>query len=199
MGLELKGNIIGTQFHPEKSKEAGDEVIKYFISLIHGWITIIKSIIPALDLYNGNIVRLFQGDFERITTYSNKPIEIIKRFLQFGASKIHIINLNGAKSGELKNCPNYKMLIHLIYECKKFGCKIQYGGGIRTERSIKDLLDLGVDKVIIGTLSFDRNGLLKNLFYKDNIIIALDVLNKILMIRGWTHDTKIEITSHFKN
>lgn len=160
-----------------------------------------KIIIPAIDLYNGNVVRLFKGDFGRINTYSNKPIEILKYFLQLGAGKIHIINLNGAKSGKFKIDPNYDVILSLIEESNKWGCKIQLGGGIRTERTIKDLLDLGVNKVIIGTIAIDNQALFRDSIkkYKNDIIVALDVLNTNLRIKGWIKGTKINLESHFKN
>lgn len=160
-----------------------------------------KKIIPAIDIYDGNAVRLYKGDFQRIMTYSNKPVEVLKHIIDHGADQIHIINLNGAKSGEFFNGPNYDVIVSLIKESNKSGCKIQLGGGIRTERVIKELLDLGVYKVIIGTIAIENQALFEDLIkkYKDDIIVAIDAFGDSLRIRGWIKDTQINLESHFTN
>lgn len=160
-----------------------------------------KKIIPAIDLYNGNVVRLYKGDFQKTTRYSTNALEILKQFLKQGVEQIHIINLNGAKSGKFENGPNFEILLSLIKECNKWGCKIQLGGGIRNERTIKLLLDLGVYKIILGTMVTDDPKLFQKIIkkYKNEIIIALDVFDNTLRVRGWIQDTKIILKSHFKN
>ncbi len=160
-----------------------------------------KKIIPAIDLYDGNAVRLYKGDFQQIQTYSNKPVEILKHFIEHGADQLHIINLNGAKSGDFFSGPNFDVILSLIKESNKSGCKIQLGGGIRTERIIKELLDLGVYKVIIGTIHIENQALFKDLIkeYKDDIIVAIDAFGDSLRIRGWIKDAKINLESHFMN
>ncbi len=160
-----------------------------------------KKIIPAIDLLNGNVVRLYKGDFDKINNYSKRPVELLKNFFNQGIEQIHVINLNGAKSGEFENGPNYEVIRSLIEESKKWGSKIQLGGGIRTERTIRELLGLGLYKVIIGTIAIENQTLFRNLMkkYNNDIIVALDVLNGNLRIKGWLEDTNITLESQFKN
>ena len=160
-----------------------------------------KKIIPAIDLYDGNAVRLYQGDFQRIQTYTKKSIDLLKHFLNQGVEQIHVINLNGAKSGKFDKGPNYDVILSLIEESNKAGCKIQLGGGIRTEEIIKELLGLGLYKVIIGTIAIENQALFEDLIekYKDDIIVAIDVYNDRLKIKGWIKDIKIDLESHFTN
>jgi len=160
-----------------------------------------KKIIPAIDIYDGNAVRLYKGDFQRIQSYSNKPVELLKHFIDHGVDQIHIINLNGAKSGDFFNGANYEVILSLIKESNKSDCKIQLGGGIRTERIIKELLDLGVYKVIIGTIHIENQALFKDLIkkYKDDIIVAIDAFGDSLRIKGWIKDANINLKSHFTN
>jgi cyclase len=160
-----------------------------------------KKIIPAIDFYNGNVVRLYQGDFQRMETYSIKPIELLKYFLTQGVEQIHVINLNGTQSGDFFTGSNYKVILSLIKESNKYGCKIQLGGGIRSLEIIKELMNLGLYKVIIGSLMFENHALFDNLIekYKDDIIVALDVLNNTLKIKGWMKDVKIDLKSHFRD
>ena len=161
----------------------------------------VKKIIPAIDLYNGNAVRLFKGDYQKVEIYSQNPIKIIKQFLKQGIDEVHVINLNGAKSGEFENSPNFDIIKSLIKEGNKWGCKIQVGGGIRTERTIKTLLNLGLHKVIIGTIHAENPEYFNDLMekYKENIIVALDIFKGTLRMKGWREDTKIHLESHFKN
>ena len=121
-----------------------------------------KKIIPAIDLFDGNVVRLYKGDFDRIDKYSKKPVELLKHFFSQGIEQIHVINLNGAKSGEFENGPNYDVIRSLIKESNKWGSKIQLGGGIRTEGTIRELLGLGLYKVIIGTIAIENQALFRN-------------------------------------
>ncbi|MHA1190927.1 MAG: imidazole glycerol phosphate synthase subunit HisF [Promethearchaeota archaeon] len=160
-----------------------------------------KKIIPAIDLYNGNVVRLYKGDFQKSTKYSTNALEILKHFLKQGVEQMHIINLNGAKSGKFENGPNFEIILSLIKECNKWGCKIQLGGGIRAERTIKELIDLGVYKIILGTIVTENPNLFQNIVkkYTNDISIALDILNNTLRVKGWIQDIKINLISHFKN
>jgi cyclase len=159
-----------------------------------------KKIIPAIDLYNGNVVRLYQGDFQIIHTYSNNPIGLLKQFLNQGVEQIHVINLNGTKSGEFFKSSNYKVILALIEESNRYGCKIQLGGGIRSQEIIKNLLDLGLYKVILGTMVTENQALFEEVVknYKDDIIVAIDILKNMLKIKGWTENVRINLKSHFK-
>ena len=126
-----------------------------------------KKIIPAIDLYDGHVVRLHQGDFNAITTYSRNGSNVLRYFAKQGFDRIHIINLNGAHSGTFEVGPNSSLIYSLIEESKKWGVKIQLGGGIRTENTLKKLLDLGLFKAIIGTIAIENQFLFKKLMKID--------------------------------
>lgn len=158
-----------------------------------------KKIIPAIDLYNGNAVRLYQGGFDKIKIYHRNPIELLKSFLSLGVELVHIVNLNGAKSGHFKSNVNLDVIRSLIEEADSWGTKIQLGGGIRTVKTIDTLLNYGLHKFIIGTIAVENPTLLKNLIkdYRERMIVALDVLKDRLKIKGWIEESNKTINSHF--
>ena len=140
-------------------------------------------IIPAIDIIEGNCVRLTQGDFGKQKIYSKNPFEVARNFVLSGAKFLHIVDLDGAKSG---NPENQDLIIDL---CKKIDVPVQVGGGIRTLKTIMDYLNVGVKRVILGTKAFDEDSnFLKEAlreFGTDKIVVALDVKNGKLMVDGW--------------
>jgi cyclase len=145
------------------------------------------------------VVRLYQGDFNKLSTYSEDPSALLRYFTKKGFDLIHVINLNGARSGEFEQGPNYKLIRSLIEESKKWRVKIQLGGGLRTEKIIKKLLDLGLFKAIVGTLAIQDQLLFQRLLhnYKNDIIIALDVQNNTISTQGWLKNSYIGLTTLF--
>ena len=144
-------------------------------------------VFPAIDIKGGKCVRLLKGDFDQVTQYENSPIEQANQFFNLGFKNIHIIDLDGALEGKLVN----KNLIKKILENKKI--KIQIGGGIRSIEDIKELIDLGVDKIIIGTTAVENVEFLKiacNKF-KNKIAVSLDVRNGYIALSGWKKQTNI--------
>lgn len=140
-------------------------------------------IIPAIDIIKGNCVRLTQGDFGKQKIYSKNPLNVARNFVLSGAEFLHVIDLDGAKSGKPENRD-------LIIELRnKINVPLQVGGGIRTFETIRDYLDAGIDRVILGTKAFEVDGdfLKKALseFGADKIVVALDVKNGKLMVEGW--------------
>ena len=109
------------------------------------------NVIPAIDVKDGKCVRLYQGDFERVTEYSSDPAEIARQFAAISASDLHIVDLDGAFAGKPKNAE----VIHAIAEAHP-DLRIQIGGGIRDEDTIAGYLDAGVSYVIIGTKTAQR-------------------------------------------
>lgn len=158
-----------------------------------------KKVIPAIDLYNGNAVRLFQGDFNKSNIYHRKPLELLKSYLSLGVDLVHVVNLNGARSGKFNQSINFKVIKSLIEEANNWGSKIQLGGGIRTVETIDNLLDWGLHKFIIGTIAVENPTLLKKLIidHRDQMIVALDVLNGHLKIKGWTVESSTSLDPHF--
>ena len=159
-----------------------------------------KNIIPAIDFFDGRVVRLYQGDFQKLSIYPKDPSSLLRYYAKRGFDQIHVINLNGARSGDFEQGPNYAIICSLIEESKKWGVKIQLGGGLRTEKIIEKLLDLGLFKAIIGTLAIQDQVLFRKLLkkYKNDIIVALDVQNNTVSTHGWLKQSPIGLNTLFK-
>lgn len=105
------------------------------------------QLIPAIDLKDGRCVRLYQGDFNAQTVYSDDPLEIFDRYLAFGAQRVHLVDLDGAKDGSQNNLPLIRRMV------EKQAAAIQVGGGLRTLKRVQELLSLGVQRAVIGSLA----------------------------------------------
>ena len=104
-------------------------------------------VIPAIDIIDGKCVRLTEGDYDSTKVYNDNPIEIAKQFVDYGAKRIHVVDLNAAKSGT-----SYTTR-HIVSQIKKAtNLEIEFGGGIRTEEDVKQLIYEGIDKLILGTV-----------------------------------------------
>lgn len=138
-------------------------------------------IFPAIDIKDGNVVRLFQGDYDQMTVYSEDPVQVAKTFKNCGASHLHLVDLDGAKEGRLVNFEKIKMIIQ---EANLF---VQVGGGIRDMDRIKAYLELGVHRVILGTAAVTEPEFLKAAIdtYGDKIAVGVDVKNGNVAINGW--------------
>ena len=145
------------------------------------------KIFPAIDIKNGKCVRLLKGDFNKTTEYKKTPLDQAKEFSELGFQDLHIVDLDGALKGEPVNGD----LIEEI--CKLTKIRIQIGGGIRSIHHIKKLIDIGVDRIVLGTLAVEDTKLLENVCskFKNKIAVALDVRNGFIALRGWKEQTKI--------
>ena len=152
-----------------------------------------------MDIREGKVVRLTQGDFSKQITYSNDPIAILRQFIKVGAWWVHVVNLDGALTGDFRKNLSYPVILNLIKLSKQAGIKIQIGGGIRSIETIEELIDRGTDRIILGTIAFDDNILLKVLSkqYRSKIAIALDSSNKTIRTKGWQFDTNLDIFKVF--
>ena len=141
---------------------------------------------PAIDLKDGNCVRLEQGDFNKKVIYKSSPLEVALDFEKAGAKVLHIVDLDGARTGERTNASIVEEIIQYT------NLKIQLGGGIRSIESIKFWLELGVDRVILGTAAINNRELLEQaiLQYGDRIIVGVDAKNSYVAINGWEESTK---------
>ena len=144
-------------------------------------------IFPAIDIKGGKCVRLLKGNFNKVTHYKKSPLEQASVFFNLGFKNIHLIDLDGALEGKLIN----KNLIEGILKNTKL--KIQIGGGIRSLEDINFFLDLGVDKVIVGTKAVENIEFLKKAcdLYKNKIAVSIDVRNGYIALSGWKNQTGI--------
>ncbi|MEI6221935.1 MAG: 1-(5-phosphoribosyl)-5-[(5-phosphoribosylamino)methylideneamino]imidazole-4-carboxamide isomerase [bacterium] len=145
------------------------------------------QIIPAIDLKDGNCVRLLKGDFAQATVYSDDPMEMARKFIEAGAKRIHIIDLDGAKTGEQTNLSSIRMIADLL------DVKVQCGGGIRTIDRVKELLSNAIDRIILGTILFDEMLLQEILPFltqqPERLIAALDAKEGKVVTHGWVEST----------
>jgi len=142
-------------------------------------------IIPAIDLLKGRCVRLIQGSYHRQITYHDDPIRQARDFISAGAKWLHIVDLDGAKVGRPVNTDSISAIAALGQ------LKIEVGGGIRNEASIKQLLDMGAERVIIGTKAvsdFEWFGEMAEKF-SGKIALALDARGSKVVTHGWTQDS----------
>ena len=151
-------------------------------------------IFPAIDIKNGKCVRLIKGDFEKITSYNNSPMEQAKNYFKNGFKYIHIIDLDGALIGKPYNSQVIEEII------KNLQLKIQIGGGIRTIEDIDKWIKIGVDKIILGTAAVEDIELLKKAceIYKNKIALSLDVKDGFVALSGWKKQTNILATDFVK-
>ncbi|MBM3284080.1 1-(5-phosphoribosyl)-5-[(5-phosphoribosylamino)methylideneamino]imidazole-4-carboxamide isomerase [Candidatus Gottesmanbacteria bacterium] len=138
-------------------------------------------IIPAVDIQKGKVVRLYRGNFKLATTYSDNPVKMAKYWQKTGAKMLHVVDLDGARVGRMKN---YSLIKKIV---KAVSIPTQVGGGVDSELLVDKLLSSGVSRVILGTVALESESLLKTLVdkYGSCIAVALDVNNYSLSKRGW--------------
>ncbi|WP_026895417.1 1-(5-phosphoribosyl)-5-[(5-phosphoribosylamino)methylideneamino]imidazole-4-carboxamide isomerase [Clostridiisalibacter paucivorans] len=144
-------------------------------------------IYPAIDIKDGKCVRLKQGKFKDITIYNDNPVQVAKDWEKKGAKYIHIVDLDGALKGKSFNREIIKEIILSI------NIPIQIGGGIRTLEDITGYIDMGADKVIIGTKAIEDKRFLNDVLkkYRDNIVISIDAKDGLIAAHGWTSISSI--------
>ena len=147
------------------------------------------KILPAIDLKNGKCVRLTKGDFKSVKVYNENPVNQAETFSNAGFKYLHIIDLDGALEGSLVNL---KVVEEIV---KKFNFKIEIGGGIRTEDSIAKLIDIGSDKIILGTAAIKNRAFLESCCKKfsGSIALSLDARKNNIATSGWKEQTNINI------
>jgi len=145
-------------------------------------------IIPAIDLQGGQAVRLLQGDYGEKTIYSDDPVSVAQGFEAIGAKYLHVVDLDGAKSGSTIN-------IETIDKIRKsINIPMQLGGGIRNVKTVKMYLELGVDRVILGTIAVSNLGFVAEMLQTHGsarIVIGVDIRQGFVSTAGWLEDSKI--------
>ncbi|RXJ01734.1 1-(5-phosphoribosyl)-5-[(5-phosphoribosylamino)methylideneamino]imidazole-4-carboxamide isomerase [Anaerobacillus alkaliphilus] len=157
------------------------------------------TIYPAIDIRDGNCVRLIQGDYDQETVYGNSPLDMARRFAEDGAEWIHTVDLDGAKAGHRVNHE------HVISIAKELNVKVQVGGGIRTPEDVAAYLENGVDRVILGSSAIKDPEFVKAMLkqYGEKIAIGIDARDGYVATEGWLETSKvtaealgIELASH---
>ena len=147
------------------------------------------DILPSIDLRDGKVVRLSQGDYDRETVYFDTPADVARRFAEAGAAWIHIVDLDAAKSGRLTNVDAIVGIREAV------DCTLEIGGGARDDASIKRLLDIGADRVVVGSAAIKNwawfADLLSNRDLAGNLALDLAAKNGLLTLHGWTETSNL--------
>ena len=141
---------------------------------------------PAIDLYGGKAVRLYKGDYAQMTVYSDNPLSVAKDFESLGATCVHLVDLEGALDG---TTPNLNVVKSIVENTSLF---VEIGGGIRNMETVKKYLDIGVNRVILGTAAVNDQEFLKQAVatYGDKIAVGVDVKDGFVAIKGWVEKSQ---------
>ena len=142
---------------------------------------------PAIDILDGRAVRLVEGRFEDATTYHDDPLEAARSWVAAGARFLHVVDLDGARSGEPRS------LEHLRRIVAETGVPVQYGGGLRTTDAVRDALQAGAERAIVGTAAFRDVDFLDDIVaaHGSHIVVSVDVRDGMIATSGWTQTTQL--------
>jgi phosphoribosylformimino-5-aminoimidazole carboxamide ribotide isomerase len=146
------------------------------------------DILPAIDLREGKCVRLLQGDYDKQINYSEDPVAVAKRFEASGAQWVHVVDLDGAREGTLRNLPTIERML------KETNLQMEVGGGLRDTRTIEELLRAGVSRCGVGTRALEDWEWFRDLVHREDcgkrIALGLDARQGQLAVKGWTEQTR---------
>ena len=148
------------------------------------------ELIPAIDIKDGRCVRLYQGDFQQATVYGDDPGAMAKRWASQGATRLHIVDLDGAKAGRPVNTDSVLAIVQAA------GIPVQLGGGLRRPADIEAVFDLGVERVILGTVAVEDSELVERMVmrYGDRIVVGIDARDGWVATAGWLTTAKVRAT-----
>ncbi len=146
------------------------------------------TLYPAIDLKDGKAVRLTKGLMESAKIYSNEPYELVKKFEAMGAKWVHLVDLNGAFAGEPKNL---EQIIKIRQNCN---VKLELGGGIRDEATIQRMLEIGIDRVILGSIAVKDPQFVKDMAAKYPIAVGIDAIDGYVAVEGWGEVSSMKAT-----
>lgn len=146
------------------------------------------EILPAIDLLGGKCVRLYQGDYDQSQVYHEDPVAVAQQWQAQGASRLHLVDLDGAKAGEPINLTAIAAIVQAL------SIPVQVGGGLRNRDRVKQLLDLGVGRVILGTIAVEEPDLVGQLCaeFPGQIVVGIDARNGKVATRGWLETSTVE-------
>jgi len=148
------------------------------------------DVIPAIDLLEGRCVRLYQGDYSLSQVFNDNPVEVAKQWVGQGATRLHVVDLDGAKTGTLVNQEEIEAIAQAV------PVPIQVGGGLRTQSSVQQVLNLGVQRVILGTIAVEQPELVQQLCqeFPEQIMIGIDARNGLVATHGWLETSQVLAT-----
>ncbi|WP_200763555.1 1-(5-phosphoribosyl)-5-[(5-phosphoribosylamino)methylideneamino]imidazole-4-carboxamide isomerase [Nitrosophilus alvini] len=146
------------------------------------------EIFPAIDLKDGKAVRLTKGLMQSAKIYSDEPWELARRFEEMGSKWLHLVDLNGAFAGEPKNLEQIEKIR------KNCSLKMQLGGGIRDEDTIKRYIDMGIQRVILGSVAVKNPGFVKEMAKKYPIVVGIDAIDGYVAVEGWAKTSTMKAT-----
>ncbi|DAB40313.1 MAG TPA: 1-(5-phosphoribosyl)-5-[(5-phosphoribosylamino)methylideneamino]imidazole-4-carboxamide isomerase [Sulfurovum sp. UBA12169] len=146
------------------------------------------TILPAIDLKDGKAVRLSKGLMDSAKIYSDEPWQVAKKFEELGSQWVHLVDLNGAFAGEPKNLEQIKKIR------QNCSLKLELGGGIRDEKTIKMYLDLGVDRLILGSVAVKNPQFVKEMAAKYPIVVGIDAIDGMVAVEGWAEVSTMKAT-----
>ena len=153
-------------------------------------------IIPAIDIRDGKVVRLYKGDFNKERVYYENPVELAKRFDRLGFKRIHVVDLDGAKEGLPSNLETIARIREAV------SCEVEVGGGIRTREAAKKLLeDIGVDYIVVGTLAVKNPKLFVEIVeeYPNRVVLSIDSKEGKVAVSGWLEKASLTPEEFAKN
>lgn len=144
------------------------------------------KLFPAIDIFDGKAVRLYKGEYQNMTVYSENPVEIALDFYLKGARCMHLVDLEGAKTGQT---PNIETIKKLVCATDAF---TEVGGGIRSEKVIETYVNAGVDRVILGTIAVENEQFVRSAVkeFGNKIAVGVDIKDGFVAIKGWTEKSK---------
>ena len=150
-------------------------------------------ILPAIDLYEQKAVRLYKGDYDNMTVYSDNPLEVARAFQNAGATFIHLVDLEGAKFGTTPNLDIVRKIVEYT------DLDVEIGGGIRDDETVQKYIDIGVNRVILGTAAVIDDAFLRRCVerYKDSIAVGVDLKDGYVAIKGWTEKSQLTADEFF--
>lgn len=148
------------------------------------------DVIPAIDLLEGRCVRLYQGDYERSQVFSDNPADVAKQWVDQGATRLHIVDLDGAKAGKVVNLGAIEAIANAV------SVPIEIGGGLRDRTSVQQVFNLGIQWAILGTIAVEQPQLVQELCqeFPEQIIIGIDARNGRVATRGWLETSEVLAT-----
>ena len=150
------------------------------------------EVIPAIDLRQGQVVRLYQGDYERQTSYSTDPVAVAQEWEGQGAQRLHVVDLDGAKSGGQENLEIVRRIASAI------GIPIQLGGGLRSLDAVERALEAGATRAVLGTAAINDPALVEQVVRNsgaDAVVVGVDARDGFVAVHGWTEGTELTASS----